>query len=193
MIDIEGLVAAELLDLDAVFARARWQVVDRITTYTACVYGSQGDEPGEIQMSLESATEYGIVAYRWAASDDGGVCECGPIVLDEDEARDAGEEYATQENEEPDANALIEQIVATGYFGDAGEDDILACCKEATQHSQGYILLPKGEFVGHPIGRMWTTSGYLQCKHICLEANYPSAAYAADALLRAVTAEDESN
>ena len=110
MIDIEGLVAAKLLDLDAVFARARWQVVDRITTYTACVYGSQGDEPGEVQVSLESATEYDIVAYRWAASDDGGVCEHGPIVLDEDEARDAGEEYAQENDEEPDANLTVRNL-----------------------------------------------------------------------------------
>jgi len=84
------------------------------------------------------------------------------------------------------AEDLIEAIVETGYFGDADAEDIRAVCVEATRHSQGHILLPAGEFVGHPIGRMWTTNGYLQYPHVRLAATCPSVAYAARDLLRAV-------
>ena len=81
------------------------------------------------------------------------------------------EEYASENDEEPDIKAI---------------------CEEATKHSQGYLLLPAGEFCGHPIGRLWTTNGYLQCeKYVTLDATHPSLAYAADTLLRAVTTEDE--
>lgn len=191
--DVEGLVEAGLLDLDAVFERADWRVQDGITAYTACVYGSRGDEPGEVLVVLQSATEYGITAYRWAEKDDSGTYETGPVTLDRDEAVSGGEDYAEENDEEPDADDLIRQIVETGYFGDASSDDIRAICKEATEHSQGYLLLPAGEFVGHPIGRMWTTNGYLdQCdKYVTLDATHPSIAYAADALLRAVTSDEE--
>lgn len=191
-VDVAGLVEADLLDLDAVFDLADWRQVDGITAYTACVYGKDGDEPGEVQIVLESATEYGIVAYRWAEKDDGGTHGRGPITLDRDEAVEAGEEYASENDEEPDADDLIRQIVESGYFGGADADDIRAICEEATKHSQGYLLLPAGEFCGHPIGRLWTTNGYLQCeKYVTLDATHPSLAYAADALLRAVTTKDE--
>ena len=83
-VDVAGLVEAGLLDLDAVFGKADWRQVDGITAYTACVYGKDGDEPGKVQIVLESATEYGIVAYRWAEKDDGGTHERGPITIDRD-------------------------------------------------------------------------------------------------------------
>lgn len=191
-VDVAGLVEAGLLNLDAVFYRADWQQVDGIAAYTACVYGKDGDKPGELQIVLESATEYGIVAYRWAEEDGSGTHGRGPITLDRDEAVEAGEEYASENDEEPDADDIIRQVVESGYFGDADADDIKAICEEATKYSQGYLLLPAGAFCGHPIGRLWTTSGYLQCeKYIMLDATHPRLAYAADALLRAVTTEDE--
>ena len=188
-VDVGGLVEEGLLDLDAVFVQADWRTDDDITTYTACVYGPEGDRPGEVQVILQSATEYGITAFRWAEQGGG---EKGPITLDRDEAVAGGEEYAEENDEEPDADDLIAKIVDTGYFGAADADDVRAICEEATRHSQGYLLLPAGEFVGRPIGRMWTTNGYLQCdRYVTLDATYPSIAYAADALLRAVTADEE--
>jgi len=191
-IDLAGLVEAALLDLDAVFAGSDWQEIEEIATYTACVYGAEGDAPGEVRIALESAEEYGIVAYRWALKDDGGTHERGPITLDRSEAIAAGEECAAENDETPDADDLIRQIVETGYFGDADVDDIRAVCEEATKHSQGYLLLPAGEFIGHPIGRMWTTNGYLQCdRYVTLDATQPNVSYAADALLRAVSGDDE--
>lgn len=189
---VAGLVEAGLLDLDDVFRRADWRVQDVITTYTACVYGRDGDEPGEVEILLQEATEYGITAFRWAEHDGGGTHECGPITLDRDEAVAAGEEYAEENDEEPDADELVAKIVETGYFGDADADDIRAVCEEATKYSQGYLLLPAGEFCGHPIGRLWTTNGYLQRdRYVALAASHPSVGHAADTLLRAVTASDE--
>jgi hypothetical protein len=191
-VDVAGLVEAGLLDLDAVFDRADWQTDDGITTYTACVYGSEGDKPGEVRVVLQSVAEYGITAYRWAEQDGSGTHESGPITLDRDEAVSGGEDYASENDEEPNAEELIAKIVETGYFGEADADDIRAICKAATEHSQGYLLLPAGEFCGHPIGRVWTTNGYLQCdKYVTLDATHPNIAYAADTLLRAVTADEE--
>src|SRR5690606_18593181 len=114
-----------------------WRVVEGISAYTACVYGTNGDEPGEVRVVLESATEYGITAYRWVERADGGTHERGPITLDREEAVTAGKEYAEENDEEPDADDLIRQIVETGYFGDADADDIRAVCEEATNYSQG--------------------------------------------------------
>lgn len=185
-VDVAGLVEAGHLDLDAVFGRADWRVQDGITAYTACVYGPAGDEPGRVEVVLESATEYGITAYRWAERDDAGTHQRGPITLDRDEAVEAGEEYAALNDEEPDANSLIRAIVETGYFGDATADEIRAICRAATEHSQGYLLLPAGKFCGHPVDRLWTTNGYLQCDYVTLDATHSSIAYAADALLRRV-------
>lgn len=86
-----------------------------------------------------------------------------------------------------DTNNLVRQIVETGYFGDADADDIRAICREATRYSQGYLLLPAGEFCGHPIGRMLTTNGYLQgVAYVTLSASHDSVSDAASALLRAV-------
>lgn len=199
-VDVAGLVASglldldavyDMLDLDAVYDMADWRQVDSIATYTECVYGANGDEPGEVQIVLESATKYGIVAYRWAQKDDGGTYDRGPITLDRDEAVESGEEYASDHDDAPDADDLIRRVVESGYFGCADADEIKAICEEATKYSQGYLLLPAGEFCGYPIGRLWTTNGYLQCDHVTLDASHASLAYAADALLRAVATEDE--
>jgi hypothetical protein len=138
-IDIAGLVDAGLLDLDAVFDRADWRDIDSIDTYTSCVFGAEGDEPGEVEITLQRSEAYGIEAFRWFERDG---MEHGDITLDRDEAIEAGEEYASENDEEPDADELFRQIVETGYFGSADAGDIRAICQEATEHSQGYLLLP---------------------------------------------------
>lgn len=191
-VDIAGLVEAGHLDLDSVFESAAWtRDGDSVASFTRCCYGPEGDSPGELEIVIEAATEYGVTVYRWTEIDEAGSYESGEIVLDREEAVSAGEDYASENDEEPDTDDLIEAIVETGYFGGADADDIRAVCEAATQHSQGYLLLPKGEFVGHPIGRMWTTNGYLQCEYVTLDATHPSVAYAADALLRAVSGGDD--
>lgn len=42
-IDLEGLIADGHLDLDAIFRRAEWWRVETIASYTAWVYGDDGD------------------------------------------------------------------------------------------------------------------------------------------------------
>lgn len=191
-VDVDGLVADGLLDLDAVFERAEWHVADDIATYTARLFGRHGDEPGEISVVLESAQRYGITAYRWAERDDGsGTYETGPVTLSRAEAEEGGAEYAAENDDPPDVDDIIGKIIETGYFGRVDAAEILAICEEATKHSQGYLLLPPGSPV-HPVGRMWTTDGYLEvARYITIPATYPSVGYAADALLRAVTSSDE--
>lgn len=158
-------------------------MIKTIDFYTACVYGTNGDEPGEVQIVLESATKYGITVYRWASCDDSGIHERGEIVLDQEEAIAAGEEYAEENDEELDINNLIQEILGDG-------EDIRAICKEATGYSQGFLLLPAGEPVAHPTGRMWATAdSYLPCKYIRLDATHSHVSYAAHSLLR--TIEDE--
>jgi hypothetical protein len=187
--DVAALVRSGYLDLDAVFESSRWWVEDHITTYTACVYGDDGDEPGEVEIVLESASSHGITAYRWAERDDSGTYEYGPITLDRAAAEKDGKTYADEHDEEPDAEDLISRIVDTGYFGVSTADDIRAVCEEATGRSRGYMLLPAGR-LGLPVDRVWTENGYLlDCEYVTLDAQ-DSVAFAADALLRAVLSSD---
>lgn len=192
IIDVAGLVADGCLDLNAVCRRAHWQVEDCIAAYTACVYGPD-DAPGEVEVVLEAASAYGLTVYRWCARDDGGTHETGPLTLEREEAVEAGEEYARVSDESPDADDLIRRIVDTGYFGAADADDIRAVCEAATAYSQGYLLLPAGGPCGEPVGRLWTTHGYLQCRHVRIAADHGSPVEAAYALLRAVEAEMDAD
>ena len=186
-IDLEGLVEDGYLDLQEIFDQADWYREEHLADYTLCVYGRDGTDPGLIEVWLERAEIYGIEVYRWRAGDDEQEADCGYPTLSQDEATEDGLQYAEDNDEEPDADEYIDHIVATGYFGDATASDIRAICEEATQHSQGYLLLPKGEFVGCPVGRMWTTNGHLECDYVTLQATYKKLSYAACALLEKVT------
>lgn len=195
-IDIYQLVDDGYLDLQAIFHKeSMWTRYQHIADYTLCCYGPNGDEPGLQEVWLQRAEAYGIVAYRWRVDDGEQETDRGYPTLDEDQAIEDGREYAESSDEALDTDELLDQIVATGYFGDADADDIRAICEEATQHSQGYLLLPKGEPVGHPVGRMWTINGYLSCDHLQLPATHSDISYAAASLLRQVTAatEDDSD
>lgn len=170
-----------------------WRHVEDIATYTACVYGPAGDQPGTCEVVLESGTvDDGVTVYRWTAQDDCGVYESGQPTLTRDKAIRDGQEMAAQSNDEPDYDSLVEQIIETGAFGDADADDIMAICTAATRHSQGHLLLPLGEPVAQPIGRMWTTNGYLECDHIALDATYPRPSHAAAGLLQAIQSREAS-
>lgn len=164
------------------------KVLEQITTYTACVYGKNGDEPGAVEINLECAEvdlddDSTVTLYRWIEQDDGGIQETGEWTNDKSTAIEGGEEYASDNDETPDLDSLISEIEETGFFKD--NDIIPAVIKSATQHSQGYLLVTPD--ISEPIGTMWTTNGYLQRDdYISLDATYPSEAYAADALLRAI-------
>lgn len=191
IIDINGLIEDGHIDLDEVFEGAAWTKDSEIATYTACVYGPEGDLPGEVRVILQVSELYGITAWRWRDDDGSYGGDTGDITLDRLVAIQAGEEHAVDRDEEPDLDRLVGEIVETGFFGDATTNDIRAICEEATGYSQGYLLLPAGEFVGRPIGRLWTTNGYLECPHVRLDATYPKASYAAAGLLAAIHASQD--
>lgn len=192
-IDLAGLIEDGHLDLEAIFRRAEWWRVETIASYTAWVYGDDGDGPGEAWVSLWSAEAYGLTAWRWEDEDDAGSHDAGPITLDRDEAVRGGEAHAADAGGAPDIDDLIQRIVGTGYFGGATSDDIRAVCEAATAYSQGYLLLPAGGPCGEPVGRLWTTHGYLQCRHVRIAADHGSPVEAAYALLRAVEAEMDAD
>jgi hypothetical protein len=184
-IDVEGLVAAKLLNLKAVFEKSDWKTVKVINSYTACSYG-ETDEPGEVEIVLQKATEYGITAYRWAEEDDGGYHEKGAIVLHPDEVREDAMEHVIEQDDEPDIEDLVNKIVDTGYFGSATRKDILNVCECATEHSEGYLILRAGK-ITYPIESLLTTCGHLDgCDYVTLDADFQRVSYAAHALLRAV-------
>lgn len=186
VVDVAGLVADDLLDLEHAFRDADWFRVRDIGRYTLCVYGARGDEPGEVTVTLESAQSYGIVGFRWRELDAGGSYDFGPVTLDSATADLAGADRIADRDDPPNVAEIIKKIVATGYFGVATEEEIKSMCYASMDHSQGYLLLPSGGFPGEPLGRLWTTGGYLQCEHVALKANSPTVRYAAAGLLRAV-------
>lgn len=157
---------------------------EHVTTYVICAFGKNWDELGEVDMYVQP----GIVTLEdnekvtiWRAIDAGRELEWW--FATREEAVTCAEEVAVDEDASPDMEEIIAAIIETGYFGDADSDDIRDICHEATRHSQGYLLLPRGSFVGHPIGRMWTTNGYLQCDHISLDATHGRIDLAAAELL----------
>jgi hypothetical protein len=162
------------------------KVIAEIGSYTACVFGPNGDQPGEVEIVLESClveTESGeeAILYRWAERD--GSHETGEWINDKATAIEGGEEYAELNDEEPDTGSIVTEIEETGFFED--NDIIPHVIKAATKHSQGYLLVTPD--IGQPIGTMWTTNGYLQRDdYITLDATFSKESYAADALLRAI-------
>jgi len=184
-IDVQGLIDAGLLDLKQVFEKTEWSTVEEIATYTACVYGPNGDQPGTVRVMLQTATEFGIDAWRWQEDDDSYADQTGPITLGRGEACDDGAAHATESDESPDLDELIAKIVATGFFGQADAADIERICDAACEHSCGVLLLPSGDLpVGPP---SWTTSGWLECDHVQIDADHESPERAAWQLLRVIT------
>lgn len=184
-IDLAALVNDSHLDLDVVFAGASWRTVDTAATFVACCFGLDGDQPGEVELKLERAEMGGIEAWRWREPESG---DHGDVCLSRDDAVAAAEEYAQDSDETPDVDEQISAIIETGYFGaDVDADDIREICEALCGHSQGVLLLPSGEVPARPLGRLWTTNGYLQCDHIQVAATHSSVELAAAALLAACT------
>lgn len=161
-----------------------WEPVD---SYLHRGYGRDGDELGEVPVSVA----------RYTTEDD----ESGWIVAETpDEATEYHGRYATREeavaaaealaeelDETPDLAEIVADIQATGYFDDP--DIVPAIVAAATQYSQGYLLVTPD--IHQPVGTRWTTSGYLECDHITLDATYGTKEQAAEALLRAIQAGDD--
>ena len=98
-IDIDQLVGDGYLDLQAIFKASKWEQCKQIAEYTLCCYGESGAEPGQQEVWLEKAEEYGIVAYRWRAIDHVQETDCGGLTLDEAAAIEEGQEYAENNDE----------------------------------------------------------------------------------------------
>ena len=157
-----------------------WRTQDS-DTYIACCYGADGDEAGHVEVQLQSA-----------AGDEGSICwslyepEAGERSADmwddETEAREALAAWCLDRDETPDGDDIETRIRETGYFADP--DIIPYVITEMTKHSQGYLLLTPD--IQQPVGTRWTTNGYLQCEHICVDATHDNRAVAADSLLRAI-------
>lgn len=90
-------------------------------------------------------------------------------------------------------SSIVKEIVNTRYFGSATCEEILAVCQKATEYPEGYLLLPQGEFVGHPIGNAWVNRGWLQCEYVALRASHDSVAEAADSLLQSIVRATDSD
>lgn len=183
-VDVEGPVANGWLDLDdiAPINGADWHTEGCAATYVACCFGVDGDQPGEVEVELQRATAYGIELWRWS---DAG--EDGPPRLTEAEARADAEEHASDSDETPDIDDQIEAILDTGYFGDdATVHDIRRICDALCGHARGVLLLPRGVVPSAPLGRLWTTNGYLECEHIQVDATNDTLGLAAATLLASI-------
>ena len=101
-IDLDLLVERGHLSLDRIFADSKWIEISTIATYTLCVYGRDGCQAGELEVALASATEFGITAYRWIASDPCNEAARGPITLSEQDATEDGENFASSEDQPQD-------------------------------------------------------------------------------------------
>ena len=154
-----------------------------VTSYMGRYYGADGDELGEIPISVaaveSSDSDAALVGWLVAETPD-ETTEYHGVYATEEEAIEAATELAAELDETPVLDEIIAAIVETGYFRDA--DIVPHVVAAATNYSQGYLLITPG--VRQPVGTRWTTNGYLQCDHVQLSADYDSKEQAAEALLK---------
>ena len=159
-VDLAGLIDDGHLTLDSVFDRADWRSIDGISSYVACCYGRDGDQPGTITVLLESAECYGITAYRWAEDDGGGADERGEITLDRAVAVEEGESHARAADETPDDDEQIADILSAGWFAAdvdaAAVRKIIDYCAEKSALGQGHVIIDREG------SREWVTGGYVE-------------------------------
>jgi len=184
-VDTKGLVEAGYLDLDAVFDYADWQTLEEITAFTYRCFGDNDDEPGLIKIVMQQASEFGITAYRWIEKT-GNHHEFGKTFLSRDKVIEDAKIHAEEFDESLNMDDTISKIVQTRFFGNASEDEIRAICHEATRHQNGYLILPKGTFVGYPISKCWSPDAEYEGEYVFLKASCELAVHAAFMLLRAI-------
>jgi len=177
-IDVAGLVDCGALDLATACKKATWRPVDTVATFTML----DSDEPRLAEVRLEETEAYGLKCYRWAVADGSDV---GKPTLDADEAREAGQEYAEDEDDVIDLNMLADEIAKSGYFGDATPWEISNLCEVVSSYSEGYFMLTKGRLI-KPFGRMWTTNGWLESGEYIQLPAYPRPEYVAYVLHRLI-------
>jgi len=180
-----------------------------ITSYLGRYYGQNGDELGEIPISIAPITYFkkcelckGDYEDDCTACGGNGKCESSAWVVAEtseentnihefydyeEEAQNAAEELAEELDETPDLDEIIQNIADTDYFDDP--DIIPFVLKSLTEHTQGHLLITPD--IHQPVNVRWTTNGYLDCDHISISADFENKFEAAEALLKAVKNKDE--
>ena len=184
--------SAELADLLERHGDCNWRAVEAIDTYIACCYGRDGDEPGSVEIVLQEASPCGVTIYRWAERDDGGTHETGCAMFDRDESVASGKAYAEENDETPNADDQVAEILAADWFSASVDDgDVRAIIDYIEGHSdlgQGHVIVDRDGW------REWVTTGYVERDAVYVgipHGGFGSWAAAASALLRAVTADDE--
>jgi hypothetical protein len=93
--------ASVKIDLDATFEDdVHWEWDANITTYTACIFGVDGDEPGTLEIVLQTAEMCGVTAWRWAEIDFQNEWEHGRPTLSRAVAIAEGQVYADEKRNE---------------------------------------------------------------------------------------------
>lgn len=186
-IDIVSLIDDGHLDLDEVFAGARWSSVEEIDTYIAMCGGSGGDSPMTLTIMLESSEMYGITAYRWTELDDAGSYDTGEITLDRAEAVEQGKSEAEERDQTPKPDEKIAEILATDWFKKSvTKEDV----KAIIDYCHGYADLGQGHVIIDRSGvHEWVTTGYVEHRAVYVDIPHESEswAYFADWLLGAIT------
>ena len=186
-IDIVNLIDDGHLDLDKVFAGARWSSVEEIDTYIAMCGGAGGDSPMTLTIMLESSEMYGITAYRWIELDDAGSYDTGEITLDPVEAVEQGKSEAEDRGETPEPDDQIALILATNWFKKSVKKEdvraIIDYCHGYADQGQGHVIIDRSGV------HEWVTTGYVEHKAVYVDIPHgcESWAYFADALLGAIT------
>jgi len=190
-IDVVNLIDDGFLDLDEVFAGARWSNVEEIDTYTAMCGGSGGDSPMTITMMLESAEMYGITAYRWTECDDSGSYDSGEITLDRAEAVEQGKAEAEERDQTPEPDGQIAEILETEWFKTSvTKEDLRAIidyCHQYGGMGQGHVIVDRSGV------HEWVTTGWVEHKAVYVGIPHESESWAhfADALLGEITEDQQ--
>jgi hypothetical protein len=93
--------ASVKIDIDATFEDdTHWEWDANITAYTAHIFGVDGDEPGTLEIVLQTAEMFGVTAWRWAEIDCQNEWENGRPTLSRAKAIAEGRMYAEEKRKE---------------------------------------------------------------------------------------------
>jgi len=184
--DLEEITADWIADQDP---RPSW--IEDVGMYIACVYGDNGDAPGECEVVIEQAKSHGELAFRSVDRDDSGDHETGEWSLHYDAVLAEAKKYIAEHDETPDPDEQIAEILQSGWF-DADVDasdirEIVDYCHSHNHLGQGHVIIDRAG------RREWVTTGYVEHDAIYIYIPYsrqPWAAYAHDVLEACNSKED---
>lgn len=91
---------------------ADWTTISVAARYVACCFGADGDEPGDVEVSIQSVLVQGVCLYRVHESESG---DNGEIYTTQEQAEEAAQEWADERNEAnigEDANGMMRRLLA---------------------------------------------------------------------------------